>query len=124
MEFQLFEHTYVKQLFHVKRVSCELLETLKDSNRVSHVKDASLIELQNAQRYAKEHLRTLKEKCIHDPQDGLCVCVSHDNIADYCKHQWAGIHTSVGMASMKRVRNQLNVTRVTSMVYSWRCALR
>ena len=45
--FQLFEHTYVKQLLHVKRLSCELLETLKDGNGVRHVKDASFIELQD-----------------------------------------------------------------------------
>ena len=50
------EHTYIKQLLHVKRVSCKLLETLKDGDRVCHVKDASLIDLQNAQAYAKEHL--------------------------------------------------------------------
>ena len=47
VEFQLFEHTYIKQLLHVKRLSCELLEALKDGNRVSHVKDASFIELQD-----------------------------------------------------------------------------
>lgn len=44
----LCEHTHVQQFLNIEGVSCNLFEDLEDGNRVCHVENTSLIDLQDA----------------------------------------------------------------------------
>lgn len=44
----LCEHTHIQQFLNIEGVSCDLFEDLEDGNRVCHVENTSLIDLQYA----------------------------------------------------------------------------